>query len=98
MGHTAVSATKASSVTLRFSNEAVMNYGNVILQISSFSCLFLAKTFPCNIQRNVSANFVGNFLIFFLFFCSNHRLWVHDRTASPKCFQRVPAIYVLEQK
>ena len=108
MGHTAISATKASPVTLRFSNEVVMNYGDVILQISSFPCLFLAKTFDAIYEEMFLQILLEFFFIFFFscffffffffFFCSNHRLWVHDRTALPKRFQRVPAIYVLEQK
>ena len=37
-------------------------------------------------------------LRYFSYFCSKHRLWVHVRTASPRRFERVPTIYVLEQK
>ena len=33
----------------------------------------------------------------FLYFCSKHRLWVRVRTASPRRFKRVSAIYVLSR-
>ena len=34
----------------------------------------------------------------FSFFCSKHRLWVNVRTGSVRRLERVPTIYVLEQK
>ena len=35
---------------------------------------------------------------YFSNFCSKHKLWVLVRTASPRRFERVPTIYVFEQK
>ena len=37
-------------------------------------------------------------LLYFLNFCSKHRLWVLVRTVSTRRYERVPTIYVFEQK
>ena len=34
----------------------------------------------------------------FVKICSKHTLWVHVRTALSRRFQRVPTMYVLDQK
>ena len=46
--------------------------------------LHITKTCPCNITEFLSEakieNFVGKKMIFFLYLCSKHTLWVHVRT------------------
>ena len=45
-----------------------------------------------------NGNFSDKKIWYFSCFCSKHRLWVLVRTASARRFQRVPTIYVFEQK
>ena len=66
------------------------------------------KTHLCNIQIFKSCKnrkFSVDFFLYFSYFCSKQRLWVHVRNASLNVrnaslrrFLRVPTIYVLEQK
>ena len=50
----------------------------------------ITKICPCNIQRfflaSKNENFELNFFLYFSYFCSKHRLWVHVRTASSRRF------------
>ena len=63
---------------------------------------YIRKTCPCNeypLKPHfylVKLGFAGVYL-FFLIFAPKHRLWVLVRTASPRRFKRVPAIYVLSK-
>ena len=52
---------------------------------------------PIKYMHPASSDAGHKILIFFIFW-SSHRLRVPDRTASTRQFQRVPTIYVFEQK
>ena len=49
----------------------------------------ITQTCPCNIQqflKTVKMIILDIFLLYFSYFCSKHRLWVHVRTASARRF------------
>ena len=66
---------------------------NLYKSLRKHACPNILKNSPPKTE-----SFQIKILIFFSYFCSKHRLWVPVRTASARRFQRVPTIYVFEQK